>query len=69
MTGSEVIRGADDVPLWAGLRVTWLLEALPGVGPVRAERLMAAAGIAPSRRVRGLGERQRAALLDALAGR
>lgn len=69
LTGTDVIVRAHDIPLWAGLRVTWLLEALPGVGPVRAERLMAGAGIAPSRRVRGLGERQRSALLSALAGR
>jgi hypothetical protein len=69
LTGSAVIAGSDADPRWAALRVSWLLESLPGVGPVRAERLMADVGIAASRRLRGLGERQRADLLAALAGR
>lgn len=69
VTGSEVISGIDRDPAWAALRVSWLLESLPGVGPVRAERLMTDVGIAPSRRLRGLGERQRTDLLAALAGR
>lgn len=69
MTPVEVIEGASGNPVWAGLRVSWLLESVPGIGPVRAERLMAELAIAPSRRVRGLGERQRAALLAELGGR
>jgi hypothetical protein len=40
-----------------------ILEALPGVGKITARRAMADIGIAESRRVRGLGEQQRAALL------
>ena len=48
----------------AKLKVSALLEALPGVGKVRAAALMEQFEIAPSRRVRGLGERQRAALLN-----
>lgn len=63
VTGVEVIEGATDNPLWATLRVSWLLEALPGVGPIRAERLMGDLGIASSRRIQGLGDRQRTALL------
>lgn len=63
ISGVEVVEGATDDPVWASLRVSWLLEALPGVGPVRAERLMGDLGIAPSRRLKGLGERQRSALL------
>ncbi len=66
ITGVEVIEGATDNPLWATLRVSWLLEALPGVGPIRAERLMEDLGIASSRRIRGLGDRQRTALLTQL---
>ena len=64
----DVIRGADDNPVWAGLRVSWLLECVPGIGVVRAERLMVDLRIAPSRRVQGLGERQRAALVQELGG-
>jgi len=64
----EVILGSDTRPLWAGLRVTWLLECVPGIGPIRAGRIMDELAIAPSRRVRGLGERQRAALIAQLGG-
>ncbi|MDX1510660.1 MAG: integration host factor, actinobacterial type [Nitriliruptorales bacterium] len=48
----------------ASMRVQDLLEALPSVGNVRARRLMEDLDIAPSRRLRGLGPRQEAALLD-----
>jgi hypothetical protein len=65
----QVLDGAGANPLWAALKVSWLLESLPGVGAVRAERIMSDLRIAPSRRVQGLGERQRAALVVALDGR
>ncbi len=39
-----------------------LLEAMPGVGKVRAARIMDKLDISPSRRVRGLGAKQRTAL-------
>ena len=42
------------------------LESLPGVGKVKARRLMEEVGIADTRRVRGLGAQQRQALLEAL---
>lgn len=66
INAAAVVTGAADNPLWASLRVSWLLEALPGVGPIRAERIMGDIGIAPSRRIQGLGERQRDALLRRL---
>lgn len=43
-------------------RLVDLLTAIPGIGPARAAQVMAKLGIAPNRRVRGLGVRQRAAL-------
>ena len=46
------------------LRASDLLEALPGIGPVRALKVMDELGIARSRRVRGLGPNQVAALLE-----
>lgn len=46
------------------LRVSTLLESLPGVGPARAQRIMDEVRIAPSRRLRGLGANQVAALLE-----
>jgi hypothetical protein len=44
------------------MRVAALLDALPGIGKVRAAALMEKLGISPTRRVRGLGAKQRAAL-------
>ena len=65
----EVIAGAADNPVWRSVKVLWLLEAVPGLGPIRAERLMDSLGIAQSRRLQGLGERQRAALIESLEAR
>lgn len=44
------------------LKVVALLEAMPGVGKVRAATIMDKLDISPSRRVRGLGVKQRNAL-------
>ncbi|PZE89218.1 guanylate kinase [Curtobacterium sp. MCBD17_008] len=51
------------------LRVRDLLTSLPGVGPARAEAVMGALRIAPSKRLGGLGSRQRTELADWLAAR
>ena len=48
------------------LKVCELFEALPGIGKVRATVIMSELGIAPTRRVRGLGVHQRRALVDYL---
>lgn len=50
----------------AKLKVVSMLESLPGVGKVKARRVMEDIGIADNRRVQGLGAQQRAALLDQL---
>jgi len=47
------------------MKVLVVLESLPGVGKVKARRTMDEIGIADSRRIRGLGEQQRAALVAA----
>ncbi|MFJ8589680.1 integration host factor, actinobacterial type [Streptomyces sp. NPDC093595] len=44
--------------------VRTLLASLPHVGQARAQRLLTQLGIAPSRRLRGLGPRQRQRLLE-----
>ena len=46
------------------MRVSALLESMPGVGRVRARQIMEEIGISESRRVRGLGQNQVSALLD-----
>ena len=48
------------------LKVVSMLESLPGVGKVKARRVMDEIGIADNRRVQGLGTQQRAALLQQL---
>lgn len=56
---------SDDVNV-AKLKVVSLLESLPGVGKVKARKLMDEIGIADNRRVQGLGAQQKSALLAAL---
>jgi len=71
----EVARSAwDDVLVETtsaerSLRVRDLLVSLPGIGPARAESIMGTLRIAPSKRLGGLGSRQRTALADWLAAR
>ena len=56
-------RTGDDVV--GKMKVLAVLESLPGVGKVKARRTMEQIGISESRRLRGLGSRQRAQLLGA----
>lgn len=66
LTLAEALERSDE-PAIAKLKVLALLEALPGLGKVKARRLMEEIGIADNRRVQGLGPQQRAALLEHLA--
>ncbi len=45
------------------MKVSALLESMPGVGRVRSRQIMDEVGISDSRRVRGLGSNQAAALI------
>jgi hypothetical protein len=49
------------------LRVSALLQAMPGVGRVRAMQIMDRLKISESRRLRGLGNQQKRALLEEFA--
>ncbi|MDQ4102974.1 MAG: integration host factor [Actinomycetota bacterium] len=60
----EVLAKSDSDDILGKMKVSALLEALPGVGKVRAQQIMERLEIANSRRLRGLGERQRKALLS-----
>jgi ribosomal protein S13 len=51
------------------MKVLDLLQSMPGVGKVRAQQLMERIGIASTRRVRGLGTNQIAALEREFADR
>ena len=58
----DVLNMRDD-NIVAKMKVSAVLEALPGVGKVRARKLMERLDISASRRVRGLGAKQKDALL------
>jgi len=49
------------------MKVSTVLESLPGVGKVRARKIMERLDISASRRVRGLGAKQRDSLLGEFA--
>lgn len=56
----------SDDPNVGKLKVVSMLESLPGVGKVKARKVMDDIGIADNRRVQGLGAQQRAALREQL---
>lgn len=51
------------------VRVSHLLCCLEGIGPAKASAMMERIGIAPNRKVMGLGKRQREALIEELRDR
>ena len=61
---SEVIKDGQDNDVVGKMKVSALLESLPGVGKVRARQIMTEVGISETRRVRGLGTHQISALVE-----
>ena len=62
-TLKEVLNQSDNDDVLGKMKVSALLESMPGVGRVRARQIMEEVGISESRRVRGLGANQISALL------
>ncbi len=62
MTLHEVL-GRDNDEVMGKMRVAYLLASLPRVGKTTARKVMEEIGIDESRRVQGLGKRQKEALL------
>ena len=60
----QVLKDAETNEVLGKMKVSALLEALPKVGKVKAQEIMTELEIAPTRRLRGLGDRQRKALLE-----
>ncbi|MFB0627768.1 integration host factor [Streptomyces sp. AB3(2024)] len=58
----DVIKMGQENDVIGKMKVSALLESLPGVGKVRAKQIMERLGISESRRVRGLGSNQIASL-------
>jgi hypothetical protein len=63
----ELLDQADDDDIVGKMKVVAALEACPGVGKVKARRIMEDIGISETRRLRGLGGQQRQALRDAFS--
>jgi len=59
---AEVLREGKDNEVIGKMKVLDLLQSMPGLGKVRARQTMERIGISESRRVRGLGANQIAAL-------
>lgn len=68
LTLAEALASAEADDTIGKLKVVALLESLPGVGKVKARQVMDEIGIAPNRKVQGLGDKQRKALLEQLGG-
>jgi len=68
-SGRVTLRGllakAESDEIVGKMKVLAVLEALPGTGKVKARRLMEHVGISETRRLQGLGAKQREALLEA----
>lgn len=62
----EQVLDMKDDPVVGRMKVSTLIETMPGYGKAKAEKVMKELQIAESRRLRGLGERQRTALLERL---
>ena len=68
-TLKEVLTQYDSDEVLGKMKVSALLESLPGVGKVRARQVMEKLKISETRRVRGLGAKQVAALEAEFAAR
>jgi len=62
---AEVMSRSAD-PIVARMKVSTLLESLPGYGKAKAAKIMSDLEISDSRRVQGLGARQREMLMKRL---
>ena len=60
----EVLDSTD--PIAERMKVSALIESLPGYGKAKAAKIMDELGISATRRVKGLGARQREQLIEAL---
>ena len=63
-TIADVLDLADTNEIVSRTKVLAVLESMPKIGKVKARKIMREIGIAESRRLRGLGDQQRAALIS-----
>jgi hypothetical protein len=63
MSVADILERAEQDEAVSRLKVSDLLESVPGIGQVRSAAIMDEIGIARTRRLRGLGVHQRKALI------
>jgi hypothetical protein len=61
----EVLANIND-DIVARMRVAYLLESLPRIGKIKTRKIMSDIGIDETRRIQGLGNRQKQALIERL---
>ena len=66
-TLTKVLDQAESDEVAGKLKVSAVLQSMPGIGKVRARQVMEKLKISETRRVRGLGAKQVAALVDEFA--
>ena len=66
LTVAQVLDMRDD-PVVGRMKISTLIETLPGYGKAKASKIMDELGISATRRVKGLGARQREQLVEALS--
>jgi len=62
----ELLEQAQRDEVVGKMKVLSVLESLPGLGKVKARRLMEEVGISETRRIQGLGEKQQQKLFELL---
>ncbi len=67
ITLQELLDQGERDEVVSKMKVVAVLESLPGVGKVKARRLMEEVGISDTRRVQGLGNKQVEKLFEKLA--
>ncbi len=66
ITLRELLAQGDADEIVGKMKVLSVLESLPGLGKVKARRLMEDVGISETRRIQGLGDQQRRKLFEKL---
>jgi signal recognition particle GTPase len=66
LTLKELLDQATRDEIVGKMKIVAVLESLPGVGKVKARRLMDEVGISETRRIQGLGDNQRKRLFEKL---
>ncbi len=64
VTLAELLDKAPTDELVGKMKVSTVLESLPGIGKVRSKKIMDSIGIKETRRLQGLGVKQKQALLE-----